>query len=146
MALAASPKSLIVRHWMAIASTNVDPPSRSMIRLLSSCARHDVFGLLSWIFLYPFLVPSGHMHKPRVHFHPFLELSTLGRIIFIHLLRCTVPQSLSQSLGLPRYFLFKIHRFCSVIIYIITHIDGKNLYSGYIFFQDKSKNLYKANL
>nr|DAV20344.1 MAG TPA: hypothetical protein [Caudoviricetes sp.] len=30
--------------------------------------------------------------------------STLGRIIFIHLLRSTVLHSLSQSMHLPRYY------------------------------------------
>nr|DAJ27558.1 MAG TPA: hypothetical protein [Crassvirales sp.] len=45
------------------------------------------------------------MYKSRVHFHLFkTESGTLGDIIFIQSLRCTVIQSLSQSLNLPRCY------------------------------------------
>nr|DAJ27559.1 MAG TPA: hypothetical protein [Crassvirales sp.] len=42
---------MILRHCTAIASINVDPPSKSIIKLLSNCANADVFDLLSLSFL-----------------------------------------------------------------------------------------------
>ena len=38
MACAISPRSLIVRACIASASINLDPPSRSIMRLFSNCA------------------------------------------------------------------------------------------------------------
>ena len=75
--------------------------------------------------------------KFGVHFHPFWMSNTLGRIIFVHLLRSTVFLNLSQFQKLPRYQHYSLHRFCSIIFQKIPPLDGRILSIYYIFCLNK---------
>ena len=96
------------------------------------------FDLLSYRLFIPQLCRFFIPYSPAYIFTLNWVVDTLGRIIFIHLLRVTLLRGLSKSPQLARYYHHRLYRFYPLILYNITIIDGKNFTSALLHYVQRS--------